>query len=219
MNNIIIAVDGPSGTGKGTISKHVAKYFGFDYLDTGLYYRAIAYLVLNYNISLLDEERICELTNDVKIMFKDGYTIVNGMKLSTELRSNEVNDIVSQVSSIVKVKLLINDKIRNYTADKNIIIDGRDIGTLVYPNATVKLYIDASSDTRARRRFNQNIEMGIESNYEDILKSINKRDENDKNKEFGALKQAKDAILIDTTNSEIDETIKEVIKVIEGVIK
>lgn len=219
MGSKIIAVDGPSGCGKGTIARAVAKRLGFHYLDTGLFYRSIAYLVLTYNIDIKDEKRIQELANDVKISFKDNLVLLNGESLGNELRSNEVNNIVAPISKITNLRLIINDKIRNYCNDKDTVVDGRDIASVVFPNADVKIFLDASIDTRARRRFNQNNEMGIVSNFEDILNNLKMRDEADRTREFGALVKENDAYLVDTTNKEVEESINEVISIIEGELK
>lgn len=219
MKNIIIAIDGPAGTGKGTIASHVASSLGYFYLDTGIYYRAIAYLVLKNNIDIQDNEQIVDIARKMSIEIHQPHSYVNGEKLTSELRTNEIDSIVSQISGIIPVRMLVNDRIRNYAYDKDIVIDGRDITTTVFKEATYKFYIDAAVDTRARRRYNQNCEMGITSDYNEILNNLIMRDNYDRNKEYGALAIADDAHIIDTTNLTVDEAINSVIKIIRSEIK
>lgn len=219
MKSFIVAVDGPSGTGKGTVSKHVAKHYGFNYLDTGLFYRTLAYFVNDYDINVDDESRIVELTNDLNIEIQDGIVIANGIRLEKELRNDKIALTASRVSSIQNVRMIVNDKIRRLCEDKQVVVDGRDITTLVFPNADVKIYLDASCDTRARRRYNQSIEMGMEANFDQILANIKNRDEMDRNKEYGALTVAEDAIIVDNTNLTIEETIDKFIEIIGSELK
>lgn len=219
MKSTIIAIDGPSGTGKGTIASHVAKFLGLDYLDSGVYYRAVAYICIKNNIQLNEIKKIITETKNMSINFSRNQIILNGEEISKAIRSNEINDIVAEISAITEIRLLINDRIRNYCQNKRIVVDGRDIGTNVFPHANIKIYLDASVDTRARRRFNQNNEVGITSNYDEILNNIKKRDEVDFNRKFGALKIADDAHVIDTTNLNIEETINIVKEIVEGELK
>lgn len=214
MNEIIIAIDGPSATGKGTIASHIASYYGIEYLDTGIYYRTIAFLMLENNINIEEEEKIIEIARNMHIIYRRFEVFLGERNISKEIRSNEVNAIVSQVSAIKEVRLIVNEHIYDYTFNKDCVVDGRDITTTVFPNAKYKFYLDAELDERARRRFNQNMEMGITCTFEEILANLQMRDLNDKTKEYGALSLASDAIIINTTNKTFAETIKEIINII-----
>ena len=212
--NKIIAIDGTAGSGKGTIAKHIAHELGYFYLDTGAFYRAISYLIIKNNTSLGDVLTITNYVRNLNIEFKDYMVLVNGEDVTNEIRSKDVNAIVSIVADILEVRLLINDKIRKYIGNKDYVVDGRDVGTVIFPNADFKFYLDASVDTRARRRFNQLTNTGNDANFEKILENIQVRDKIDKTREFGALIIADDAIIIDTTNDEIEDTLRKMIEII-----
>lgn len=219
MTNIIIAIDGPAATGKGTIARRIAQDYGAEYLDTGIFYRAVAYLVIKNNIPLYEEEKIISLTREMEVDIKRYDVFVNGENITDQIRSNNVNAIVSQVSGIKEVRLIVNEHIRDFAFNKNCVVDGRDITTVVFPDAKYKFYLDCDVDERARRRFNQNQEMGIDCSFEEIYENLKMRDYNDKIKEFGALTLASDATLINTTNDTIDETIVRLKKVIGSELK
>lgn len=219
MTNIIIAIDGPAATGKGTIARRIAQDYGAEYLDTGIFYRAVAYLAIKNNIPLYEEEKIISLAREMEVDIKRYDVFVNGENITDQIRSNNVNAIVSQVSGIKEVRLIVNEHIRDFTFNKNCVVDGRDITTVVFPDAKYKFYLDCDVDERARRRFNQNQEMGIDCSFEEIYENLKMRDYNDKIKEFGALTLASDATLINTTNDTIDETIVKLKKVIGSELK
>lgn len=219
MNNVIIAIDGPSGTGKGTIASQIAKEINFEYLDSGLYYRAVALLIIKNNLSLDNLNGIELASANMIIEINKNKIVLNNEDVTKEIRSTEVNSIVGEVSTIKNVRLNINDRIRSFCQNKNIVVDGRDIGTNVFPNANIKIYLDASVESRAKRRFEQNNDMGIRSDFEEVLNNIHKRDFIDYNREFGALKIAEDAHVINTTNLNIEETINIVKKIVEGELK
>lgn len=219
MENTIIAIDGPSAVGKGTISRKIADYYGFEYLDTGIFYRSIAYLTLKNNISLEEENKIIDIAKNLDIIIKRFSVFNKEEEITNLIRSNEVNAIVSQISSIKEIRLIVNDLIRNHVANKNYVIDGRDITSNVYPDARFKFYLDCDADERARRRFKQNQEMGIECSFEEIYDNLKSRDYNDKTKGYGALTITNDAIIINTTNDTIEETIKKIINIIGSEIK
>lgn len=219
MTNIIIAIDGPAATGKGTIARRIAQDYGAEYLDTGIFYRAVAYLVIKNNIPLYEEEKIISLAREMEVDIKRYDVFVNGENITDQIRSNNVNAIVSQVSGIKEVRLIVNEHIRDFAFNKNCVVDGRDITTVVFPDAKYKFYLDCDVDERARRRFNQNQEMGIDCSFEEIYENLKMRDYNDKIKEFGALTLASDATLINTTNDTIDETIVKLKKVIGSELK
>lgn len=215
--SFILAIDGPAGTGKGTIAEQIAKEFGFDNFDTGAMYRALAYYMLQNNISINENEKIINMLETIQmdIKFENGVQTLslNGKELTVELRTKEVNEIVSQVSHIPEVRKKMVNLQRKFAQDRNIVLEGRDIGTNVFPNANVKIYLDASAEERAKRRMRQNIENGLDIPYEEILENIKFRDNNDKTSLIAPLKKAEDAIYIDGTDMTIEET-KEKIKAI-----
>lgn len=206
---MIVAIDGPAGSGKGTVTKLIAKRMGLINLDTGATYRCVALEAIRRGLTLEDKEKIIDLVDELDIEFEyendDIRVFLNGEDVTSEIRSMEVTKIVSQVSSIVPVRLKMVELQRRMAKGKNVIMEGRDIGTYVFPNADVKIYLDANVEERAKRRFKENQEKGIESSYEEILANIKIRDENDKNKEIGALKVADDAIIVDSSKLTIEE--------------
>ena len=217
--SFIVGIDGPAGSGKGTVTKKVANKLGLINIDTGITYRCVALEVLNKNIQIDDKEKIIEIAKNIKISIDntpDGDIVfLNGENVTKEIRSKEVTRIVSPVSSIKEVRFLMVELQRKLAEGKNVIMEGRDICTYVFPNADVKIYLDASIEERATRRFKEQQEKGIEMSYEEVLESIRKRDENDKAKEVGALKLAEDSVVLDTTSLTIDEVVDKIIHIIE----
>lgn len=211
----IVAIDGPAGSGKGTVAKILAGICNLVYIDTGAMYRAIAYLTLKNNIDISDEDKIVELAKNSNIEFIDDKVFINGEDITKEIRTMEVTRIVSPVSSIVKLREILVDMQREMAGNSNVIMEGRDITTVVFPNATYKFYLDASVDERASRRFKENKEKGIEATYEEIKENISKRDYNDMHKEVGSLMRTDDQIYIDSTNLTIDEVVEKMRKIIE----
>ena len=185
---MIIAVDGPAGSGKGTVTKRIEKELGFLNLDTGATYRCVALQALRENVSLKDEEKIIKIANDIDIKINNtgdkDIILLNGEDVSKEIRTKEVTSIVSQVSSIVPVREIMVEVQRKLANGKNVIVEGRDIGTVVFPNADIKIYLDASEEIRAKRRYKENMENGINTTYEEVLENVKLRDYNDKNKKF-----------------------------------
>ncbi len=215
---MIVAIDGPAGSGKGTVTKIISQRMGLVNLDTGATYRCVALASLRAGLTLNDEEKIVDLIDslDIELEHQNGEikVFLNGEDVSKEIRSSEVTSIVSQVSSIVPVRLKMVDLQRKLAKGKNVIMEGRDIGTYVFPNAEVKIYLDADVEERARRRFKENQEKNISCTYESVLDNIKKRDENDKHKEIGSLRVADGAIIVDSTNMTIEEVADKVEKII-----
>ena len=211
----IVAIDGPAGSGKGTIAKILADKCNLTYIDTGAMYRAIAYASLQNNIDISEEDKIVELAKNSKIDFIDGKTYLNGKDISTEIRTMEVTRIVSPISSIVKLREILVDMQREMAGNLDVIMEGRDITTVVFPSATYKFYLDATLDERANRRYKENKEKGMEVTIEEIKENISKRDYNDMHKEVGSLTRTEDAIYIDSTNLTIDEVVEKMKNIIE----
>lgn len=213
--SFIVAIDGPSGTGKGTITELIAKKFNFQYLDTGATYRCVTLKMIKENIKLDETEKVKELLKNIKIDFEGEKVFLDGEEVTKKIREEDVTNLVSQVSHIGEVRSAMVELQRRMSEGKEVILDGRDIGTNVFPNAEVKIYLDASSEERAKRRFKQNQEKGIDIPFEEVKKNIEFRDQNDKNAKVGALKKAEDAVYIDTTNLSIKEVEKKVANIIK----
>lgn len=217
--SFIVGIDGPAGTGKGTITEILAKKYKFLNIDTGATYRCVTLYMLNNNIGLDDEEKISEMLKDIKIDMKneDGKqkVFLNGEDVTDKIRTPEVSKNVSQVSAIKQIRTSMAGLQRKMAQGKNVIMEGRDICTVVFPTADVKIYLDADVEERAKRRFKQNKEKGLDMSYEDILENIKNRDKIDKEKEFGALKVAEGAVVIDSTNMTINEVAKKISSIID----
>ena len=180
---MIIAIDGPAGSGKGTIAKIVSERLNFINIDTGAMYRCVALKMLENKIALEEYDDIHKILNDIKIDFDGEKVILNGKDVSKDIRTIEVSNFVSPVSTIGFVREKMVDLQRDLGKRNNVIMEGRDIGTVVFPNAELKIYLDATPEERARRRVAQNAENNIESNYEQILKDIIERDTRDSTRE------------------------------------
>lgn len=215
---MIVAIDGPAGSGKGTVAKIISNKLGLVNLDTGVAYRCVAVKVLDNNLKIDDEERIPKLLDDMNIEFKKENdkekVFLNGIDVTEKIRTKEVTNIVSEVSRIVPLRIRVTDLLRKMAEGKDVVMEGRDITTYVFPNAEVKIYLDAKVEERAKRRYKENIEKGIEMSYEEVLENVIRRDTNDKNKKIGALKIADDAIVVDTTEKTIEQVAEEVEKII-----
>ena len=215
MHNI--AIDGPAGAGKSTIAKMVAKKLGFIYVDTGAMYRAMALYFIRNGIAGDDEAAITKACEgiDVSIEYENGQQIVllNGENVNDYIRTEEVSMMTSDTSKYPAVRSKLLDIQRNLAKVKDVIMDGRDIGTCVLPDAETKIYLTASSAERARRRYKEQVERGIECDIEQIEKDIIARDEQDMNREIAPLKQAEDAVLLDSSDMTIDEVVDEMIRI------
>jgi CMP/dCMP kinase len=209
MNKITIAIDGFSSTGKSTVAKQLANHLGYVYVDTGAMYRAVTFYAMqngfidnkDFNIEAL----ICQLPN-IKISFKfnksEGFAEVylNGVNVEKHIRTLEVSGFVSKVAAISEVRQKLVEQQQKMGADKGVVMDGRDIGTVVFPDAELKLFMTASAETRAQRRFDELIERGDNVEYNDVLKNVQERDYIDSHREDSPLVKAKDAIEIDNSN-------------------
>ena len=217
MSNIVIAIDGPSGSGKGTLAKALAKKFNLVNIDTGATYRCVALKTLRNNIKLEEQEKIIDISKNINIDLKeDGRVLMDGEDVTKEIRSKEVTGIVSQLSNIVEVRENLVKIQRKIAGNNNVVMEGRDITTVVLPNAKYKFYLDASLESRVERRYKENQEKGINMTYEEVKENIEKRDYNDTHKEVGSLKRTEEQIYIDTTNLTVEEEVAIIEKVIKG---
>ena len=215
--NIIIAIDGPAGSGKGTLAAALAKKYNLINIDTGATYRCVALKVLKNNIDINDKEKIIDISKNINIELKqDGSVFLDGENVTKEIRSKEVTNIVSPISSIVEVRKNMVDIQRKIAADNDVVMEGRDITTVVFPNAKYKFYLDADIESRAKRRYKENLEKGIDTSYEEVYENIKQRDYNDMHKEVGSLTRTKEQIYIDTTNLNVEEEIEIIGKYLEG---
>ena len=216
---MIVAVDGPAGSGKGTVTKKIEEELGFLNLDTGATYRCVALQTLREGLSLDNEKEIIEIANNIDIKIdntgNNDIILLNGEDVSKEIRTKEVTAIVSQISSIIPVRERMVEVQRSLSKGKNVIVEGGDIGTIVFPNADVKIYLDASEEIRAKRRYEENVQNGIDTTYEEVLENVKMRDYNYMHKPYGALKKADDAIVVDSTNLSIEEVVEKIIKIIK----
>ena len=200
---MIIAIDGPAGTGKSTIASILAEKHNLTFLNSGGFYRTLTLAVLKAGIDYKDEKATLDFCKKQKIEYtKESHFILNGTDVTAHLHDDEVTANASQVSAIVEIRHLVNDLMREITKSLDIVCEGRDMTTVVFPNAEIKVYLDASAEVRAKRRFDQGVS---NMTLEEIKAAIEKRDEMDKNKKEGSLKIAPDALYIDTSNLTIDE--------------
>ena len=217
--SFVVAIDGPAGTGKGTIAKLIAQELNLVNIDTGAMYRSITLEALRQGINSIEEkEKLIEIAKNIKIEMTNNNgeqeIFLNGENVSKEIRSTEVSGFVSQVSSIPEIRELMVKLQRKMAEGKNVIMEGRDITTVVFPNANVKIYLDADVEERAKRRYKENKEKGMQTTFEETLEAMKKRDYNDMHKPVGALKIAEDAIVVDTTNMTIEEVKEKVNNII-----
>ena len=213
----VVAVDGPAGAGKSTVSKLVAGRLGYTYIDTGAMYRAVALKVLESELPLEDEEIMSAARDiDIDLRYEDGATktYLDGRDVSKEIRTPEVSQAVSKVAAVGFVRQRLTELQRAMAARGGVIMDGRDIGTVVLPHADVKIYLTASVEERARRRFEELRSKGFDVELGSIEKSIEKRDKLDSEREIAPLKQAADAVLLDSTALTIDEVADAVLDLI-----
>ncbi|HOO22273.1 MAG TPA: (d)CMP kinase [Clostridia bacterium] len=210
-----IAIDGPSGSGKSTIAKLLAKKLGITYLDTGAMYRGMGYYALKNNIDPADEEQVKPILDDITMEIKyvngEQKVIVNGEDVTPYIRENRISMAASTISKIPAVRLKLVELQRKIASTSDCVLDGRDIGSYVLPDAPYKFFMTASAEERAKRRYKELTEKGQSVTYDEILADIIKRDEQDSTRAFAPLTIAKDAIVIDTTRLSIEECLEKVI--------
>ncbi|EDU37025.1 cytidylate kinase [Clostridium sporogenes] len=215
MLNISIAIDGPAGAGKSTIAKIIGKKLNIMYINTGSMYRAVTLMALENNIEPSDIESLKTLINSMDISFNGNNIIVNGKDLEEAIRMPIINNNVSKYAAVEEVRELLVSMQQNISKKYNVIMDGRDIGTVVLKDAPYKFFITASAEVRAKRRLKELKEKHINIDFEDVLKEIKERDYIDSNRKINPLKQSKDAILIDTSNFTIEEVVDKICTIIK----
>lgn len=212
-----IAIDGPAGAGKSTIARRVARELSFIYVDTGAMYRAMALYLLRKEVNRDDTEQIGNICQDaeISIEYQNGEQIVllNGENVNSYLRTEEVGNMASVSSAVPRVREKLLSLQRKLAKDMSVVMDGRDIGTTILPNADVKIYLTASSLTRARRRYLELQEKGTVCNLDDIQKDIEERDQRDMNREISPLRQAKDAVLVDSSDLTIQQVVDRILQI------
>nr|WP_300094043.1 (d)CMP kinase [Sedimentibacter sp.] len=212
---MIIAIDGPSGAGKSTVARLLSRELGFEYIDTGAMYRALAYKAYINNIEI-KEDTIDKMLETTEVDYSDNKIFLDKMNVESLIRSEEISKYASKISALKNVRAKMVELQRNIAKNKNVILDGRDIGTKVFPDADFKFFITASVETRAGRRYDQLVAGGTEAVLDIVLKEIKKRDINDSTREISPLKKADDAILIDTTHMEINEVVRTIKEFVGG---
>lgn len=214
-----VAIDGPAGAGKSTIAKLVAKEKGYVYVDTGAMYRGLAIHFLENGIEAEEKEKIAEACKDadVTIRYEDGQQQVylNGKNITAKLREEAVGNMASKSSAIPEVRAKLLELQRELARKEDVIMDGRDIGTCVLPDADVKVFLTASVETRAKRRYDELVEKGVACDLEEIARDIAERDERDSTREIAPLKQAEDAVLVDSSYMTIEEVVAAIVKLCE----
>ena len=218
--SIAVAIDGPAGAGKSTISKSAAKELGFIYVDTGALYRTVGLAASRKNVEPVQGEEVNNLLDSIKVelTFNDKgeqVVLLNGEDVSAFIRTPEASMMASKISAIPEVRAYLLDLQRNMATTNNVIMDGRDIGTVVLPNAEVKIFLTATPEARATRRYKELVEKGMDVKYDDILQDVITRDYNDSHREIAPLKQADDAVLADTTEIDLQGSIDLIVSIIK----
>ena len=220
MKNVIITVDGPSGAGKGTLCYALAEKLGFDFLDSGAIYRITALDALKKQVNLENEDAVAEVGRNLNVQFVpdngEVNVILDGENVGDQIRTAEAGQNASKVAAFPKVREALLQRQRNFACEKGLVADGRDMGTIVFPEAQVKLFLDASAEERAKRRVKQLQLKGFNANFEQILGEIKERDYRDRNRAVAPLIPAKDALVLDSTHLSIDEVIRQALEYISS---
>lgn len=220
MSNVInVAIDGPAGAGKSTVARAAAKEVGFIYVDTGALYRAVGVNALRKGIDTKDKPAVAASLADISVdlVFENGEqkVLLNGENVSSEIRTPPASMAASDVSAVPEVRAFLFDLQRDIAKRNSCIMDGRDIGTVVLPHAKVKIFLTASPEERATRRYKELIEKGTEVKYEDVLAELIERDYNDSHREIAPLKPAEDGVILDTTGLSLEESINSIVKIVK----
>ncbi|MEO2065455.1 MAG: (d)CMP kinase, partial [Desulfurobacteriaceae bacterium] len=210
INPRIITIDGPAGAGKSTLAKEISKRFGYTHLDSGAIYRAIGFASKEMGIDLNNEKEVLEIAKKLKIELKGSKVFVNGKDITEEIRTPKGGVLASQVAQHREVREVVVKILRNLARGKKVVIDGRDAGTYIFPEAQLKIYLTASPEERAKRRYRELVEKGFKVSYEQVLKEVVERDKKDKSRKFAPLTVPKGAVIIDSTGKSLEQVLNEV---------
>lgn len=213
MKTVSVAIDGPAGAGKSTIARRLAAELGYRYVDTGAIYRTVAYFMDLWGVSPKDVDGVNRYIDELNVAIEydeEGlqHMLMNGMDVTADIRTQEISQKASVISAHACVREMLLDMQREIAAQNNVIMDGRDIGTVVLPKATVKIFLTASAEVRAKRRYSELLEKGQKANYDAVLKEIQQRDYQDTHREIAPLKMARDSVKVDTSDMNIDEVVQ-----------
>jgi len=208
----VITIDGPTASGKGTVAALVAAHLGFHLLDSGALYRLAALASLRYNIAADDSEALAKLINDLHITFREGLAQLDGVDVSTEIRQEEIGNRASAIAVHAPVRAALVARQRAFRKEPGLVADGRDMGTVIFQDAALKVFLTASAEARAARRHKQLIQKGFSANIEDLLRDLRERDERDSQRAAAPLKPAADAKLLDTSALSIDQAVDQVVQ-------
>ena len=218
MKRVNIAIDGPSGAGKSSLAKNIAKHFGYIYVDTGALYRGIGDFMISEGIDPADTDRVKDKLREIELSFRhiDGvqHVFVNGCDVTDKIRTKEVSMAASTVSAIPEVRNFLLDCQRNIASEYDIVMDGRDVGTVILPDADVKIFLTASAEDRALRRHEEQLASGMPSDYEETLRLIEQRDRQDSTRAAAPLKKAEDAVILDNSGFRQEDTLNAAMKII-----
>lgn len=212
QTHFVIAIDGPSASGKGSVAERVAKHFGFNYLDSGALYRLLAYASFKQQVAWSDEKRLAEIVSGMRIRFDQGDVYLNDELVSSEIRSEQMGKGASEVAVHPAVRTALLQTQRNFRQVPGVVGDGRDIGSVIFPDAELKVFLTAAVETRAKRRYDQLINRGENADYALILADLKQRDLRDSQRAAAPLKQLPDAILLDTTDKNIEQAVNIIIE-------
>ncbi|MEK7210106.1 MAG: (d)CMP kinase [Candidatus Binatota bacterium] len=219
VRKLIVAIDGPSGAGKSTVAKRLAKELGYTYMDTGAMYRAFAWKVMKEGIDLSDEKKLERVLQDtsIELLEQDGRSsvLLNGVDVTDRIRTPELSQLASRVSTSKIVRERMVELQRDMGSHGGVVAEGRDIGTVVFPNAEVKVFLDASSGERARRRFEELRSQGREVTVEETLEEMEQRDRRDRERDVAPLRKAEDAVVIDSTQAGVDGVVGRIMQEIK----
>ncbi|MDD6968010.1 MAG: (d)CMP kinase [Firmicutes bacterium] len=220
MKTVSVAIDGPAGAGKSTIARRLASQLGFRYVDTGAIYRTVAYFMDLWGVSPKDADGVNRYIDELTVGIEydeDGlqHMIMNGMDVTGDIRTQDISQKASLISAHACVREMLLDMQRDLAKQYNVIMDGRDIGTVVLPKATVKIFLTASAEVRAKRRCEELLAKGQKAKYETVLKEIQQRDYQDTHREIAPLKMARDSIKVDTSEMNVDEVVAEILKIVQ----
>ncbi|TAL92337.1 MAG: (d)CMP kinase [Paraburkholderia sp.] len=214
----VITIDGPTASGKGTVAALVAAHLGFHLLDSGALYRLAALASLRYTIQTDDADALAALINDLHITFREGLAQLDGVDVSAEIRKEEIGNRASAIAVHAPVRAALVARQRAFRKEPGLVADGRDMGTVIFQDATLKVFLTASAEARAARRYKQLIQKGISANIDDLLRDLRERDERDSQRAAAPLKPAADARLLDTSSLSVDQTVEQVVQWFQSVV-